>query len=229
MSCHVRTRSRYTLLAIGHRVSVSACHIKGIERKKTWMFTTTILKVVPAIARAMLKHARSLSSADVQDKETVQKRSRGNTFAPNKVATASAAAAVDADPPLPKLLKAVEDGVKNPTTGESVVYWMRMGDLRSTSWWFLNYEVISMHVLVSDNRALSLASKKAQKDDIPLVVLFILSPQDYIAHDRSARRIDFVLRNLELIKASSTSTYCSFYAHTHTRILWQSFAYLFIR
>ena len=56
---------------------------------------------------------------------------------------------------------------------------------------------------VSDNRALSLASKQAHKDGVPLVVLFVLSPQDYVAHDRSARRIDFTLRNLELIKAMS--------------------------
>lgn len=57
-------------------------------------------------------------------------------------------------------------------------------------------------VPVSDNRALSLASQQAQKDGIPLVALFVLSPQDYIAHDRSARRIDFMLRNLALIKVS---------------------------
>jgi deoxyribodipyrimidine photo-lyase len=34
------------------------------------------------------------------------------------------------------------------------------------------------------------------------VVLFILSPEDYHAHDRSPRRIDFTLRNLRIIKVS---------------------------
>jgi deoxyribodipyrimidine photo-lyase len=56
--------------------------------------------------------------------------------------------------------------------------------------------------IVSDNRALSLASAHAKKNDIPLIVLFALSPQDYIAHDRGPRRIDFTLRNLALIKLS---------------------------
>lgn len=53
---------------------------------------------------------------------------------------------------------------------------------------------------VADNRALHLASEQAQKDGIPLLVLFVISPQDYEAHDRGPRRIDFMLRNLELLK-----------------------------
>ena len=53
-----------------------------------------------------------------------------------------------------------------------------------------------------DNRALSLASACAKAEGIPLLTLFVLSPQDYIAHDRSARRIDFTLRNLAEIKVS---------------------------
>ncbi|KIP02117.1 hypothetical protein PHLGIDRAFT_32310 [Phlebiopsis gigantea 11061_1 CR5-6] len=69
--------------------------------------------------------------------------------------------------------------------GEAVVYWMRMEDLR-----------------IHDNRALSLASAYANAEGVPLLALFVLSPQDYIAHDRSARRIDFTLRNLAHIKES---------------------------
>ncbi|KAJ7283527.1 DNA photolyase, FAD-binding/Cryptochrome [Mycena rebaudengoi] len=108
------------------------------------------------------------------------KRLHTSTFAPKKIATAQAAAAVDSDLPLVKLLQAVKNG-SNTSKGESIVYWMR---------------------LVTDNRALSLASTHAKKDGIPLVVLFLFSPQDYIAHDRGARRIDFMLRNLVLIKSS---------------------------
>ncbi|KAJ7180222.1 FAD binding domain of DNA photolyase-domain-containing protein [Mycena crocata] len=123
---------------------------------------------------------RTLSSVAASS----SKRIRADTFSPRKIASVEASAAVDSDPPLQRLLKAVKDGVSNPEKGDCVVYWMRMGDLR-----------------VSDNRALSLASKQAQKDDIPLIVLFLLSPQDYIAHDRGPRRVDFTLRNLALIKA----------------------------
>ncbi|KAJ6628747.1 FAD binding domain of DNA photolyase-domain-containing protein [Mycena sp. CBHHK59/15] len=110
------------------------------------------------------------------------KRLHTAAFAPRKIASVEAAAAVDSDPPLAKLLRAVSDGVNNPQKGES----------------FLRTLIRA----VTDNRALWLASAHAKKDKIPLVVLFILSPQDYVAHDRGPRRIDFTLRNLALIKAS---------------------------
>ncbi|MBW0512689.1 hypothetical protein O181_052404 [Austropuccinia psidii MF-1] len=63
--------------------------------------------------------------------------------------------------------------------GRPVVYWMRMRDLR-----------------LSDNRALAVASQQARNQQGHLVVLHVFSPGDYRAHDRSPRRIDFVLRNL---------------------------------
>lgn len=53
---------------------------------------------------------------------------------------------------------------------------------------------------VVDNRALALASKHAVAYSIPLLVLFLISPQDYVAHDRSPRRIDFALRNLRILQ-----------------------------
>lgn len=49
-----------------------------------------------------------------------------------------------------------------------------------------------------------MASAQAQHDSIPLLVLFVLSPQDYEAHDRGARRIDFTLRNLQCIRVCSS-------------------------
>jgi len=58
----------------------------------------------------------------------------------------------------------------------------------------------NLWMIVVDNRALSQASKRAQETDIPLIVLFVISPQDYVAHDRGPRKVDFVLRNLKSIK-----------------------------
>ena len=55
---------------------------------------------------------------------------------------------------------------------------------------------------LKDNKALSLASNAAQKLDKKLVILHVLSPGDYKAHDRAAVRIDFVLRNLAAIQVS---------------------------
>lgn len=68
-----------------------------------------------------------------------------------------------------------------------MLYWMRMKDLR-----------------LRDNKALSLASEAAQKHGKSLVILHVLSPGDYQAHDRAPIRIDFVLRNLALLQVSAS-------------------------
>lgn len=161
------------------------------------MIPRALLFFPPQRLASMVKHTRSLSSTSISP----PKRPRiQNGFLPNRVAAPDAAAAVDADPPLPKLLRAVEDGVKEPAKGDSVIYWMRMGDLRSAPYRSTPVPLLMLCVPVSDNRALSLASAQAQRDHVPLVVIFIVVPQDYVAHDRSARRIDFTLRNLKLLK-----------------------------
>jgi deoxyribodipyrimidine photo-lyase len=67
--------------------------------------------------------------------------------------------------------------------GSSVVHWFKR-DLR-----------------LQDNRGLSLASQKAKEEGIPLVCVYIVSPQDYQAHLTSAVRVDFELRTLEVMKA----------------------------
>lgn len=69
--------------------------------------------------------------------------------------------------------------------GGTVLYWMRMKDLR-----------------LRDNKALSLASETAQKYGKNLVILHVISPGDFKAHDRAPVRIDFVLRNLALLQVS---------------------------
>lgn len=80
---------------------------------------------------------------------------------------------------------------------------------------------------VQDNRALSQASSQAAKDGIPLLVLFVISPQDYVAHDRSARRVDFTLRNLSVLKVC-LQTLLVHYRHLiwHDRAHWQRWGFL---
>ncbi|KAI0353585.1 hypothetical protein OH77DRAFT_1407066 [Trametes cingulata] len=127
---------------------------------------------------------RPRSTTPTKDSPAMKKSKADAKFLPNKIATAENAAKADASPPMLQLLDAVAAGVRKPAKGECVVYWMRMEDMR-----------------IRDNRALALASAQAQKDHVPVLALFVLSPQDYIAHDRSARRIDFTLRNLQCIKS----------------------------
>lgn len=60
------------------------------------------------------------------------KRSRlSKTFSPIKIATKEAAAAVDANTPLSQLSELISRNIKKPVKGKSVVFWMRMTDLRS--------------------------------------------------------------------------------------------------
>ncbi len=49
---------------------------------------------------------------------------------------------------------------------------------------------------LEDNRALALACQRAEQLNQPLVVFTVISPGDYAAHDRSRRRVDFILRAL---------------------------------
>ncbi|KAF1351179.1 putative Deoxyribodipyrimidine photo-lyase [Delphinella strobiligena] len=91
---------------------------------------------------------------------------------------------------LPRPMDVLEETMKESAesrlkiaVGKSVVHWFKR-DLRTV-----------------DNRALSLASKKAKEKNVPLICLFIVSPQDYQAHLTSAPRVDFELRTLEILKA----------------------------
>ncbi|KAI9001086.1 DNA photolyase, FAD-binding/Cryptochrome [Trametes punicea] len=146
----------------------------------------------------MSKRPRSPQSPP-SDSPALKKSRADAKFLPNKIATAENAAKADASPPLLQLLDSIKTGVRKPAKGDSVVYWMRMEDMR-----------------LRDNRALARASAQAQKDGVPLLVLFVLSPQDYVAHDRSARRIDFTLRNLQCIKADLTKLNIPLYTVSHT-------------
>ena len=65
---------------------------------------------------------------------------------------------------------------------EAVVHWFKW-DLR-----------------IQDNKALHLASEKARSKGVPLLCVFIVSPQDYEAHMTSPVRVDFMLRTLEVLK-----------------------------
>jgi hypothetical protein len=49
-----------------------------------------------------------------------------------KIATAEDAARVDADPPLDQLMRLLKEKAPKVENGESVVYWMRMNDMRRT-------------------------------------------------------------------------------------------------
>nr|POE62743.1 deoxyribodipyrimidine photo-lyase [Quercus suber] len=91
---------------------------------------------------------------------------------------------------LPRPITVLEDLIKTTSQarsaipiGDAVVHWFKR-DLR-----------------LADNRALHLASEKAKSTNVPLICIFIVSPQDYEAHVTSSRRVDFELRTLEVMKS----------------------------
>lgn len=51
-----------------------------------------------------------------------------------------------------------------------------------------------------DNRSLSLAARKSKEAGVPLICVFLLSPEDYKAHFTSPARIDFDLRTLKIVQ-----------------------------
>jgi len=68
------------------------------------------------------------------------------------------------------------------SVGDAVIHWFKR-DLRT-----------------KDNRGLHLAAEKAKTKNVPLICIFIVSPQDYQAHMTSAVRVDFELRTLDVLK-----------------------------
>ncbi|CAD6442333.1 75efe761-1392-4207-b955-fed6631279f5-CDS [Sclerotinia trifoliorum] len=51
-----------------------------------------------------------------------------------------------------------------------------------------------------DNTALWMASEKAKEKGVPLIAMYIISPQDFEAHLTAPVRVDFILRTLEVLK-----------------------------
>ncbi|KIX92075.1 uncharacterized protein Z520_12229 [Fonsecaea multimorphosa CBS 102226] len=87
--------------------------------------------------------------------------------------------------PIETLEKAVKEtqGDRNRIQpGDCVVHWFKC-DLR-----------------ITDNKGLHLASNMAKMHNVPLVCLYLISPQDFEAHLTSPVRVDFILRNLVMLK-----------------------------
>ena len=65
-----------------------------------------------------------------------------------------------------------------------------------------------------DNHALHLASEKAKSKGVPLISMYIISPQDFEAHLTAPVRVDFLLRTLEVLKADLAKLDIPLYVET---------------
>lgn len=104
--------------------------------------------------------------------------------------------------PIEALISALEDTAavrQNIGVKDAVVHWFKM-DLR-----------------VRDNRALRLASEKAQGAGVPLIGLYIISPQDFDAHLTAPARVEFVVRTLHVLKKDLAALGIPLYVETVER------------
>ncbi|KAI9760119.1 MAG: hypothetical protein M4579_001839 [Chaenotheca gracillima] len=87
--------------------------------------------------------------------------------------------------PIEELNSAVED-TEGPREDikvkDAVIHWYKC-DLR-----------------IQDNKGLHLAAQKAKEANVPLICMYIVSPQDFQAHATAPVRVDFILRTLEVLK-----------------------------
>lgn len=91
----------------------------------------------------------------------------------------------DLERPIETLKKACQetaDKRQSMDIGSAVVHWFK-SDLR-----------------LHDNRALFTAYQTAKEHQIPLIGLYIASPQDWTAHSTSPARVDFILRTLKRLQ-----------------------------
>lgn len=108
-------------------------------------------------------------------------------YYPHEMSNARADAYNDDEIPKPfdEMVAALEDTAKEMRAvkpGEAVVHWFKT-DLRTT-----------------DNRALAMAAEKAATAGVPLIGLYIVSPQDWEAHLAAPVRIDLILRTLKVLQ-----------------------------
>lgn len=80
--------------------------------------------------------------------------------------------------------------------GDCVIHWYKC-DLR-----------------LQDNKALSLASQKAKSQGVPLICIYLVSPQDFRAHVTADVRVDFILRCLALLKTKLAELDIPLYVET---------------
>ncbi|KAI0468457.1 deoxyribodipyrimidine photo-lyase [Xylaria cf. heliscus] len=79
---------------------------------------------------------------------------------------------------------------------DAVIHWFKM-DLRT-----------------ADNRALWEASEKAREAGVPLICIYLVSPQDFEAHLTSPVRVDFVMRTLHILKKDLAALDIPLYVET---------------
>jgi deoxyribodipyrimidine photo-lyase len=93
-------------------------------------------------------------------------------------------------------LRETNDVRKKIEVRDVVIHWFKM-DLR-----------------ITDNRALWEASERAREAGVPLICIYIISPQDFEAHLTAPVRVDFMMRTLNVLKKDLGSLDIPLYVET---------------
>ncbi|KAI9790763.1 MAG: hypothetical protein M1835_000791 [Candelina submexicana] len=70
---------------------------------------------------------------------------------------------------------------------------------------------------MNDNKSLHMAAQKAQSKNVPLICMYIVSPQDFQAHITSPPRVDFILRTLQILKEDLAKLDIPLYVETYEK------------
>ncbi|GLI81673.1 DNA photolyase phr1 [Penicillium ochrochloron] len=100
---------------------------------------------------------------------------------------------------LEKACKETADKRRSVTPGKAVVHWFKT-DLR-----------------LQDNRALSTAFQIAKDNQIPVIGVYIVSPEDFEAHLTSPARVDFTLRTLRQLQKDLSELDIPLYVETQEK------------
>lgn len=135
-------------------------------------------------------------SAEAEDNGIVLRK-----YYPHEMSNARAQAYNNNEIPRPieqltAALKQTSEARKKIKVKNAVVHWFKM-DLR-----------------ITDNRALWEASEKARGAGVPLICIYMVSPQDFEAHLTAPVRVDFTMRTLRVLKKDLAALDIPLYVET---------------
>ncbi|KAI3319719.1 deoxyribodipyrimidine photo-lyase [Xylariaceae sp. AK1471] len=93
-------------------------------------------------------------------------------------------------------LRETSEARKKVEIKDAIVHWFKM-DLRTT-----------------DNRALWEASERAREAGVPLICIYMISPEDFEAHLTAPVRVDFMMRTLHILKKDLAALDIPLYVET---------------
>ena len=177
--------------ALSHRLAFAAMPPKGPKEDKPTAIFGTKRKGAEAADKPLKRPKGEIKPfKDSKDEELYGIIDR--QFYPPEMTNARCAQYSNNE--IPRPIELLDDALKETASERehteihnAVVHWFKC-DLRTR-----------------DNKALHLASETAKSNGVPLICIYIISPQDFQAHITSAVRVDFILRTLTVLKEQLAS------------------------